>query len=1138
MEANMAELEVAVGVLVRTPDDVEVRVVQGGPGRRGVRRGTASMMPGTDALKGALSSSDFRIVAEVEIAPTRPGSRALRRDRDTPAQIEVQVGASESALVLIEGAGGVYAWTYPQQTSRPEGRRGGSQTLIFPLTGGPGPVRGVSAADGKRGPALDWIADKLIGPVRAYVLKFAARTAIDAAVDYIEGDKKEGLVTLAMPDPKAWIPGGSALPQLPQDRPLKILLMVHGTFSSTAGGFAHLAGTDNGRNFLSNARSNYDAVLGFDHKTLTAGPRENAAALLAALQGLGIPQYSSIDAVAHSRGGLVYRVFAEDLLAIQRPDIKLGKAIFVGCTNAGTHLAEPKNWAAMIDLYTNAIMAAVRAITQLAGGAALSPLVSLGIKTLGRFVQSFSQVAIDENRVPGLAAMQPASALVKDLNGGPGALARLAAYYAVTSNFVAQVEPSKGVTKELTEFIVDRVTNRLFQLDNDLVVDTASMTSFGTRDARLADGGTLAFGNTDDVYHTIYFASDVVPLKLSEWLGFGEPEKRMKPSARRAKSGSRLRGAAPIAADAIEVETPSSRVEGAEAGSVRRGRGSRRSPTRAAPPPPSPPPAPPQEGSPPGAKPPSAPTAPDSQAAASVACFFAAEMEPHPPLKKQVPLFVTVSRQKIEVAESPASVASDVPVNVDTKRKIVVEVIARKNCRVVGDTSAEIDIPWNRRSEALRFVVEGAVEGVADILVEARQGPRILASFALAPIFVDFENKTLRRSQMASAVAEQRDESAVLRIYEIVEGGRVTLRFDLACLDPNISVSESRALPSSFSRDVYVAEIFRSIESAWLATNRMYDQFLSRLQANGIIMANELLPDKVRDALWRHRDTIRAIQVISEEPFIPWELLYINDRKAGPDGKGFLSEWGLVRWLHSTPWPGPRLAMRSDRVRYVIPDYLDPALRLEGADAERKMLATLFGNPREVAAESISVSQFLQKEAKECDVLHFACHGEAAQRAVMTADLLMTGTKVDGTFALDPLSADQVKAFARFAESGPNPMVFINACQTGRSGSGISGGVAGFVDAFLRPYSELGVGAVVGALWSVDDKLAYSFAEAFYRALMDGKALVDAARAAREVAKNRRELTWLAYSFYGNPFAHATDAFREKEMASDDERRA
>jgi hypothetical protein len=1113
----MAELEVANGIVVRSPDDVEIRIVRDGPVRRGFRGGTASQISGTDHLRRALSASDFTIAAEVEMVPTRPGTRALRRDAQTPTQIEVEVGPSERAMVLIEGAGGVYAWTYPEQASRPSRQRGGAQVLVFPLTAeARGSARGVPTASGRRGPVLDWVSDKLIDPVRAYVLKFVARTAIDVATDYIEGDREEGIVTMAGLDPAAWTPTRSARPSLPQDRPLKILLMVHGTFSSTASGFAQLAGSYTGRDFLSLTNEHYDAVLGFDHKTLTATPSENASALVAALQALGIPQNSSIDAVVHSRGGLVYRV-AEHLLTDKRPDIRLGKAIFVGCTNAGTHLAEPENWATMIDLYTNAIMAGVRAVSFLSGGAALSPIVSQGIKTVGRFVQAFSEVAIDERRVPGLAAMRPTSDLVRELNGGTGPLDRLAAYYAITSNFVARVAPDRGVTKEFAEFVADRVTNRLFRLDNDLVVDTASMTSFGTRASRLADDATFAFGNTDDVFHTTYFATDIVAAKLSEWLGFldGVQPQFDLPLVRTFRSRQ-----AQVAVSNVESRREATLaprdVAGPGSDAMSDTQTLRRKRTRGAA---SPAPAEPKEATSPAATQPSASTSSGSRTAA---CYFAAEIESHPPPKKPVPLFVTVSRQKIEAADSPASAASAAPVNVDTARAIVVEVIARKNCRIVGETSAEIDMPRDQRAESLRFVVEGTAEGAADILVEARQGPRILVSFALAPVFVDADSKTLRRSQVGLAMAAHSSEPAVLRIYEIVDSGKVTLRFDLACADPNIAVSESRTLPGGFSRDVYVAEIFKGIESAWLATNRLYEQFMLRLQANGIVMANELLPDKIREALWTHRDAIRAIQVISEEPFIPWELLYINDRKSGPDGKGFLSEWGLVRWLHSTPWPGPQLAMRNDHINCVIPAYVDPGLRLEGADAERQMLAKLFGSPREVTADSNSVTRFLQKDARECDVLHFACHGEAAQRAVMTADLLMTGTNVDGNFAPDSLSADQVKAFARFADGGPNPIVFINACQTGRAGRGIGGGVAGFVDAFLRPYSEHGAGALVGALWSVDDKLAYSFAEAFYRSLKEGNTLVDAVRTAREAAKSRNELTWLAYSVYGNPFARVS----------------
>ena len=380
----MAEVTAGSNVTVRVPNDVEVRVVSGGPVRRGVRRGAPSAMPASNELKAALSAANLDIVAEVEIAPTRPGTRAIRRDRGAATEIEVKVGPSESALVLLEGAGGVYAWSYPQQDSRvsPARRAATRRTLVFPLApaaGGRAGTRGTPS--GRRGAMLDWLADKFIEPVRAYVLKFVVTAIIDVGVDYLEGDKAVGLVALAGDDPAEWRPGGAPLPVLQQDRPLKILLMVHGTFSSTAGGFGHLMASEGGRGFLEAARQQYDAILGFDHKTLVEDPEANAMQIADALERVGIAQGSTIDAVAHSRGGLVYRMLAEKVLANRRPDIKLGKAIFVGCTNGGTHLAEPENWAAMVDLYTNAIMAGARAIVGLVGGAALSPFVSAGIKT-------------------------------------------------------------------------------------------------------------------------------------------------------------------------------------------------------------------------------------------------------------------------------------------------------------------------------------------------------------------------------------------------------------------------------------------------------------------------------------------------------------------------------------------------------------------------------------------------------------------------------------------------------------------------------------------------------------------------------------------------------------------------------------
>jgi hypothetical protein len=1160
----MATFEVGPGIIVRVPNDVSVRSVAG---RATSRRRAARVAPENDALKQALSSADFTLASQIDLVPRKAGIRPLRRSRGLTPAIEVKVGASESAVILVEGAGGVYGWSYPEAapTRRPGVRaRAGERVLVFNLvTGAAAAPRRGARRPPRRGLALDWIADTLIEPVRAYVLKFVTRSVIDIGVEYVEGDKPTGLVSLAGDDPVQWRPVGSAVPALPKDRPANILLMVHGTFSSTAGSFGALTVQATGRAFLTKARERYDAVLGFDHKTLAETPEVNAAGLMEALETLGLPKHSTIDAIAFSRGGLVYRILAEDLLAKRRPDIKLGKAVFVGATNNGTHLAESKNWVAMVDLYTNLIMAGARALIVLAGGAAFSPLVSVGIRTLGRFVQMLSEVAITDNRVPGLAAMKPASASIKTLNQAQGGLDRLANYYAITSNFVATLEPKNGITRELGQLLLDRVTNRLFRVDNDLVVDTPSMTECGTRDERFRLGDTFAFGDTKDVYHTIYFANAQVAMLLSRWLGLEQIEEEWtrrggpKAESRRARDDLEFvevagyvneQERALMAEEVEDVEVESVEdveeneqgeegeyeegeedeedekdegEEGEEGEAVEEGEEEEQGeadeeggddsprPRSAAVRSPEKRPSHADRGK--TAAPTKALTAPD------VLCHFAAEMDPSPPVKKRVPLYVTVSREIIAAEKSATSKTTAEPVKVDLLRKIVVEVIARKNARVVGEAQVEIDVPKGR-PETLRFELEGVDPGVADILVEARQGPRVLVSFVLAPVFVSTEKK-LKQSQSVLAEPQGLIDPAVLRIYEIYESSsRLTLRFDLTCFDPNISVSESRQLPSGFSRDLYVSDTLRDIEEAWTVSVRAYEQFLYRLKAKGMEMANWFLPDPVRQALWQHRDQIRAIQVISEEPLIPWELLYVTDPQAGPEGKGFLSEWGLVRWLHNTRWPTRRLALSPNRVRYVIPNYVDPDLRLKGATEERAMIKRQFTDAKEVRAESVAVANFLQKEAKDCDLLHFACHGEATQRAVLNADLLMAGTRTKEGITDDPLSAQLVKSYARFATDSPNPIVFVNACQTGRAGAGL-GGVGGFADAFLRPSSKCGAGAFVGALWSVDDKLAFSFAETFYGELKMGRTLVEAAQSARDLAKTRQEFTWLAYTVYGNPFA-------------------
>ena len=1095
----MAQSEVAPGVVVETPTGVTARVESAplAAAQRRSQRAGAGAETVQDALVAALAAAKFDIAATVAFDHGPPG-RPLTRAPGEAHRVQVRVAPGQSAVVLVEGRGGVFNWSLADGQSA-RAVRGAPRVLSFDLdaeAGGTGGQRGAA----RRGWPIDWLVDKVTEPIRAYVLKFVVTGVIDFAVDRIEGDMVGGLVSLAADDPAAWKPGATPLPVLPQTRHANILLMVHGTFSDTSGSFGQLTLSAAGKRFLAKARAKYDAVLGFDHKTLAEDTRVNARAFAKALDSLGAPAGSRVDAVAYSRGGLVYRGLAETILAQERPDLTQRKTVFVACTNAGTNLARPANWAAMIDLYTNAAMAAAQVAALLAGGAALSPLIATTIRTLGRFVQTFSEVAITDLRVPGLAAMEPGGAVVESLNGARDNLERLATYYAVTSNFVAHIDANKAITGELKEALLDGVTNRLFGDANDLVVDTRSMTNFGLRQSRLADDRVYAFGDTEDVYHTIYFGTEVLAERLLDWLDLEEIapalQGNLEPAAPAGgaptRGGRPTRGGPPTRStvgDAARGPQPSMRPESA-----------RRPVTEAL------------EFAIPPAEPP-----------ASATCFFAAEMDRNPELGRPASLFVTVSRQAILAAVHAAAAVTADAVPVDENQKLVIEVIALRNCAVVGEAVKSLAVPASGE-EVLRFAVEGLEAGKAEVLVEVRQAGQPLVSFTLAPVFIDPAADRLRVTQAVSTAPTGGDQPAVLRIYETYDaGGRLTLRFDLDCPAPAISTFDQIQLPMNFRREEYVASVLKEVEDVWTQEAGEYQRVMARLIASAKIRADGLLPPSIRTALWTNRADIKAVQVISEEPLIPWELLYITDPTGQSlDGRGFLSEWGLVRWLHNVPRPSARLRLDPARVRYVAPEYLNAQYKLVGAAAEVAMLQNVFPAAAPLKGDSQVVTAFLEGDAAGCDLMHFACHGQAQQMSILQSSLLMQGyARADGSIGDDLLTMDMVKTTARFAPGEPRPVVFVNACQTGRVGRGL-GGATGFADAFLRPTSGRGAGAFIGALWSVGDDLALTFSETFYTELKAGRMLVEAANAARKACQTGKDLTWLAYSVFGNPFARIT----------------
>jgi hypothetical protein len=116
---------------------------------------------------------------------------------------------------------------------------------------------------------------------------------------------------------------------------LKVLALVHGIFSSTQKAFESLLA--NNAAFLMNLPGNYDAIIGFDHKTVTASPADNAATLNALLARRFPNRIIDLSILSHSRGGLVSRYFVEKSHNKMNRPVAL---VMVATPNNGTPLAD------------------------------------------------------------------------------------------------------------------------------------------------------------------------------------------------------------------------------------------------------------------------------------------------------------------------------------------------------------------------------------------------------------------------------------------------------------------------------------------------------------------------------------------------------------------------------------------------------------------------------------------------------------------------------------------------------------------------------------------------------------------------------------------------------------------------------
>ncbi len=995
-----------------------------------------------DLIEDLLADGGFELVKPLNVrhraarGASPPGGEVVSETFD----VEVSLRGDEQAVVLMD-RGGYYSWHVPKPGVRAL-RGDGSATATIALdTRAPG-----------GGPATRGLLDG----IRAFVLRFSAPIIVAAAIKVLEAGVDEGLVHITSTDPKAWVPVDSlSAVNLPGGGSARILLLVHGTFSSTVGGFGSLT-TDSGKDFLERALGAYDAIIGFDHRTLSVDPLTNARDLL---QKLSVPQAEGavVDVICHSRGGLVVRGLAEHLLPAANWSGSINNIVFVGVPNAGTNFADAKRWSRLVDVYTNLLLTSA----PLENDFLAKAIAGSAIKTVGILVKYLAAYAADDNGVPGLGAMRPNGDFIRKLNRKqPKQPEGEQPWLVISSDFHAAAGQAK---LRVIEGIVDELLDKA----NDLVVDSKSMAAIDAPLGALVRE-TRDFGTNSAIYHTNYFAKAEVVASIQSWLF---PTAAAGPLAPFDRDG----GFAGIGFDGDKHF----KIDGG------------------------------------GGPPP--PAARRRAPARRTRAHILAEMPGHVIVREPATVRVVLSRNKIKV--SADAVSGEKTVMVDEDEALTVHIVPKRNAAVQGKDTKRFRLPLDDGLAELQFVVKPLSVGPVEVRAIVRRSPTdILATVTLVATADESDDAAHRQEvvhgQVEAAAATSIDlkDMAVLEISELERPGYVQYRYVLTL--PGATESLRYLSGRLHDRAQYVANVFKDIETNWTELKDTPREFMNSLQEQGADLFDRLFPAALRELLWQKRNTLKSILLLADEPYFPWELVHLKPPDGPLRGKPrFLGQYGLLRW-QILPFPEkPALRRRRGRVYSICPDYADPTLDLPEIADEADFLKGTLG-ARAVRANPSGVREILRNP--KVDILHFSGHGAAKPLEVGNAKILLEGRDTGKRFAREYISAKTVGARARLkGDDGAGPLVVLNACQVGISGVELSS-LGGFARAFL----ERGAQAFVSCLWSVQEQPSRIFVETLYERLIAGDSISKAAVEARTAAHTSDDpATWLGFVIYARPDA-------------------
>ncbi len=342
--------------------------------------------------------------------------------------------------------------------------------------------------------------------------------------------------------------------------------------------------------------------------------------------------------------------------------------------------------------------------------------------------------------------------------------------------------------------------------------------------------------------------------------------------------------------------------------------------------------------------------------------------------------------------------------------------------------------------------------------------------------------------------------------------GQSTLSYELKAREPDLELNYASFGPVTLRVEPrrYFEECFQGIENLTRGDAAAREATQHRLAGKGSTLAKELLPAGLGELLGELQGKVNTVQLLSEEGWIPWELLQLRRRENGRwVSSRFLCEaFALSRWRPGIPehlhLPLHNLAVVGGR---------DPDL--PAAAGERAYIETLRGPHRTIRSLPATYEDVIENLASgKFDGWHFTGHGLAGSEDPNRWSIILEDY---GELKPEDLNSEA----ANLGQA--QPLVFLNACHTAKGALSLT-----HVGGWAAQLLDVGAGAFIGASWATGDEAAKEFAKAFYREFLRGVPIGEAVRRARmEIRENfPGDPTWLAYAVFAHPLASCAEAGR------------